>query len=123
MDPSEFLKEYLSNSGNSPDVVLIANSAKRRPSIGSIPPGQRRYGRDSYAEEEYALYEGADPSIRLSRGERPYVSDGAYIPGGSAYDEYMREGSLFPRHLGEIIHHNLQGIPFEVQKRIRSMSR
>lgn len=123
MDPSEFLQEYLSNSGNNPSVVLIADSSKRRPPIGSIPPGQRRYGRDSYAEEEYALYEGADPSIRLSRGERPYVPGGAYVPGESAYDEYMREGSLFPRHLGEIIQRGIQGIPFEVQKRIRSMSR
>jgi hypothetical protein len=121
-DSRDFLDDYLASRGNV-EPTLIADRSKRRPSIGSIPPGQRRYGRDSYAEEEYALYEGADPSIRLSRGEHPYVPDGAYIPGGSAYDEYMREGSLFPRHLGEIIQRGIQGIPFEVQKRIRSMSR
>lgn len=122
MDPSQFLQDYLSRSGNSFDDVFIADSNARRSSVGSIPPGQYRHGQYWYPEEEGVLYRDADPSIRLSGGRRPHNPTNV-IGTGDDYDEYLREGGVFPRHSGEIIPRFIQGIPFQIQKTIRSMTR
>lgn len=122
MDPSQFLQDYLLRSGNSFDDVLIADRDTRRPPVGSIPPGQYRHGQHWLRDEEGLLYREADPSIRLTGGKRPYNPTNV---GGAEddYDEYVRQGGVFPLHLGEIVPRFIQGIPFQVQKTIRNLRR